>query len=1186
MRIPAIRRAAWLPVALAMLGGMSAAQSDIGGSVGGRVLGPDGRAVPGVLVRAENGESGEHIDRFSDRAGSFQFVELPPGMYRLRAHAEGLSDWEADHLLVGIGTTLSLHVQLVPLSEHRTVLIDARLSSVGSPVSDAREQTTPTLAEDLPNNTQHWSTLAALFSASTASDDGGLSFRGLSPQMNSIAVDGTDGKLAFRARERGTAGNGFATAQSAVGEFQVTPTAVSAENGRAAGGVLTAVTRSGSNHMHGQGVFYDRGAIGQALNAYTKVMQPEPAGTMSTSGQPVFLLNGQPISYVAVPYHAPDRRQQWEVSAGGPIRRDRLFWFFAWEQHDRNDPAVARANEPEVFFAPPSQATLATLEARLARSANATPLLKNCPGAGLAASGSTAQAACAWSTVVGQLNGMLGDVPRSTRQTNVFPKISWRINPGNNLVFQYNSMRRTAPHGAFTGASETEGIGSFGDSSTSDDVAVVRWEYFATPKLLSSARLQVSRDVLAQRPATPTAFEQMFAGNAWGLPPQISIDRSAGFSFGTPSTVNKREYPAETRQQLMDAITWIHQRHALRFGYDYNHVIDVLDGLSGENGHYTYGSLLDFLSDLLAPNSCDGTTTGTGPYPCYMRYRQSVGATHWSFGTEDYATYIADQWKPGRGLSFTMGVRYEYQRLPNPNAALVNADIPQTAALPHDRTGFGPRAGFAWDILGAGRTVLRGGYGLYIGRVPNATVFSALTATGSARSPRTYSWRPMDVGAPPFPYVFASDETPYVDPRAPNQSSTAPDVVYFDPRFRHPQIHQLELSLEQSLGPRTLLTFTGMATDGRDLTQFVDTNIDRTAVATIFYSIQAPGNMGYLGPLAKAATPVSGYTNVVYAPQRFYYQRLQPSYGAITDILGESNSSYRGAMLRVVHRLSRSLTLNVGYTWAHAMDDNQSEATFANRNDVYDPADLRLDHGTSNYDVRQRIAGGLVLRTPWRFHGGKETLLGGYSLAAAGEWHMGLPYSMRTLGSLPTPSCSYQNWLNAGGATGHGANCLQAVHEPDDTFTATTAGQHVPIPALGATLNGSGGEDLLLPIGRNTFRYPAAANLDLRFTKKFRLSDRFSFSLLGEAFNAFNHRNVTSIQTIGYRLGNDTTHPNMATLSWQSGMKPGTKTTLVNGSTQTQYTFDPTAAFGGVTNANSNALIRERQLQIGAKLTF
>ena len=309
----------------------------------------------------------------------------------------------------------------------------------------------------------------------------------------------------------------------------------------------------------------------------------EPAGTTVTStGQPVMYLNGKPITYVEVPYQAPDRRQQWEVSAGGPIRRDRIFWFFAWEQHERNDPAVARANEPEVFFAPPSAATLTTLEARIARSTNS--IVTSCGGTAGAASGSTATAACAYTTVLAQLNGMLGTVPRSTRQTILFPKINWRVNGRNQVVVQYNRMRRTAPHGALSGASETDAIGSFGNSSTSDDAAVARWEFMATPRLLSSARYQFSRDVLSQSPGTASAFEQQFANNVWGLTPEVSIDRSEGLSFGTLSTVNKREYPAETRQQLMDAATWIHGRQALRFGYDYNYVEDAIEGLNEENG--------------------------------------------------------------------------------------------------------------------------------------------------------------------------------------------------------------------------------------------------------------------------------------------------------------------------------------------------------------------------------------------------------------------------------------------------------------------------------------------------------------------------------------------------------------------------------------------------------------------------
>ena len=1179
-------RARWIAnaVFLAVFGTVSCiacgAQSDTGGSVGGRVRGPDGRAIGGALVRMEDPATGDHTDIVSDGEGAFRFADVVPGDYRLRVYARGLSDWEADDLIVGLGTTAHINASLSLLSLHRTVLVDARAQSGDAASADADAMD----MNALPNNGQHWSSLAALFSASAPDGDGAVSFRGLSPLMNSIAVDGTDDNLAFRGRERGTGsgGSGFATAQSSLGAFRLNDNGSQGESWRAGGGFST-VTKSGSSHMRGQATFYDRGAIGQTFNAYDKVMQEEAAGTTVTAaGQPVLYLNGQPITYVEVPYHAPDRRQQWDVSAGGPIRRDGAFWFFAWQQHQQNDPAIARASEPQVFFFPPSAPTLTTLEARLENSAS--PIAKSCAATGVPAAGSTAMAACAYSTVLNQLSGTLGRVPRSTRQTIVFPKIDWRVNARNQLVFQYNSMRRTAPHGALSGASEAEGIGSFGNSSTSDDAATARWDYFASPRALNSSRFQYSRDVLAQSPAAPTAFERQFADNAWGMPAEVSIDRSAGFSFGTLSTVNKRKYPEETRLQLVDAASWMRGGQAIRFGYDYNHVTDTIEGMNGENGAYTYSSLLDFISDMLAPDSCDGTETATGPYPCYSRYRQTLGSSNWWFNTADYGVFAADEWKPGRGLSLTLGLRWDYERLPDTNSTLVNAEVPETAKLPHNRTDFGPHAAFAWDIFGRGSTVLRGGYGVYYGRVPNATVFSALTSTGTAHSPRTYSWRAMDAGAPPFPYVFGSNETPYSDPNAPDQASTAPEVVYFDRRFRHPQIDQAELTLAQSLGQRTVLTFTGIAADGHDLSQFLDTNIDLNAVAKVFYAVKAPGNGGNAGPLGKAATVQSGSSLPIFTPQRFYYQRINPAYGSITDIISESNSSYRGAMVRTIRRMSRTLTVNAGYTWAHAIDDNQNEATFADRNDVYDPADLGLEHGTSNYDVRERVAGGVVLREPWRMRGAAETLLGGYSLAAAGDWHTGLPYTMRTLGAVPTPSCSYQDWLIAGGATGGGANCLRVVQQPNAALI--DPGTAVHVASLGASLNGSGGEDLIPPIGRNTFRYPAAANLDLRFSKKIRLSDRYSFEILGDVFNALNHQNVTDIQTAGYRVSNDTAHANMADLTWQSGEKPATTTALVNGSSVLEYAYDATAAFGNRTNAESNAISREREIQAGVKLNF
>ena len=1153
-------------------------QSDTGGSIAGIVKDAGGRLFP-ALITLRNTADGSEVQMLSDRKGNFRFAEVAPGTYAVRINAPGFAPWRESNVTVEVGRVTLLTVKL-----ELAVTSRARPSDSQSPRDDLSPGVSSNVdqqqLEALPNSTSQWSRLVALASGAVpdGSSDNALSFRGLSPLMNSITLDGTENNLAFHARERGTGSNGYATTQMAVSEFQVNTSNFSAEYGRAAGGEINSITRSGTNHLHGQAVFYDRDAAWGSANAYSKVIQAEPAGTTTTSsGLPVMYLDGQPITYVDLPYKAPDKRLQWGLSAGGPIRRDKLFWFLAYEQHQRDFPGIARANEPQVFFAPPTAQTLQTLGARIASSTN--PIVTTCRTTA-AGNSETAVASCAYDSVLHQLSGMLGSVPRTAHQTIVFPKIDWRANNRNHLVAQYNYMRRATTNGVLSGATETDGIGSFGNSATSDDAAVARWEYFATPNLLNNARYQYSRDLLSQTTSSPSEFEKQFAANSYGLAPQISIDRSTGFTFGTLGSLNKPQYPKETRQQFVDAMTWIHHKHAVKFGYDYNHVTDAISGLKDQNGVYSYANLLDFTSDMLAPNSCDGTTTGAGEYPCYSHFEQALGSSVWQFETEDYAAFLADEWRITHRLTFSLGVRYEYEDLPNTNKAVANPDIPQTALMPHDKNNFGPRAGFAWDIFGSGRTVARAGYGIYYGRIANATVFSALTSTGSAKAARTYYYRPLDAGAPPFPHVFASNETPYVSPYATGQNATGPNAVYFDKRFQNPQIDEAEFSLQQSLGHRTALTLSYMASYARELPQFIDRNIDLNAVATVFYNLQDPGSPSNLGPLKKGSMQSSGYTTPYYQIDRFYYQRVNPSYGAITDIVSETNATYRAAVVRLTHRTTRGLSINAAYTYSHTIDDNQNESTFADNNDVYDPADLSLEHGTSTFDVRQRAAGGIVAHEPWRFSGFTGRMLNGFTLATMGEWRTGLPYTMRTMGSVPTPSCSYYSWLAAGGPNG-GANCLKAVNQPNGVITD----EPVPIPGLGATLNGSGGEDLIAPVGRNTFRYPAVMDLDLRFAKSTRVSERVSVELIAEAFNLLNHQNVTGLQTVGYRLTNDPAHANMMTLSYQSGLTTTTATTATGGTAE-QIVPSATAAFGGVTNTNNSALYNQRQIQVGCKVIF
>lgn len=1147
---------------------LAPAQSATGGSVAGQVTSPSGNGFR-ALVTLRNSATGIQLQSLSDGNGNFRFAEVAPGNYFVRVNAPGAAPWRASNLTVEVG-------RVTPLSPRMTIALIGRpdRNEIYSPQSDLTPAVTsnidPQFIENLPSSASHWSAFAAL-AGGAAPDPAGsnaISFRGLSPLMNGISLDGSDNTLAFHARERGTGstgGRGYSTAQSAVSQFQVSSSNFSAEYGRAAGGVISTVTKGGSNNLHGEASFYDRNSAWGAMNAHAKIMQPEPAGTTVTSiGQPVQYLNGKPITWIDTPYKAPDQRFHGDLSAGGPIRRDKLFWFFAAEYHYRDFPAVARANEPASFFASPSAQTIQTLAARIDTSTN--PIYTSCATSPVDFNG---QALCAYTKVLSQLNGILGSVSRTSTQSIFFPKIDWRVNNRIHLIGQYNFMRRSSPNGVLTGASETYGIGSFGNGASTENAAVTRLDYFFTPNLLSNARYQYSRDLLSQLAATSTSFEQQFAANFNNRAPQISINRSAGFTFGTLSTESKSEYPLETRQQFVDSLTWIHSRHALRFGYDYNHVADTINGVKNQYGEYSYSSLANFIADMLSPNHCDGTTTGVGPYPCYSSYRQTIGSSIWNFSTADYAAYLADDWKLTPRLTLSIGIRYDYERLPNTNKFVVNADIPQTSYLPHDRNNFGPRAGFAWDILGSGHTVLRGGFGVYYSRIPNGTVFSALTSTGSPRSSRSFFYRPLDTGAPPFPYVFPSSETPYTNPNAPDAFSPAPNAVYFDKHFQNPQIDQAELSLQQEIGRRTSLTLSYLSSFGHELPQFLDRNIDLTHVGTLNYILDFATNPQHLGPLQNNFT------------SPFYYARVNPAYGSITDIISESNSRYQGAVARLRRRTTHNIDLNVTYTYAHAIDDNQNEATFANFNNVYDPANLSLEHGTSDFDVRQRATGGIVARVPWRFEGFTGSLLNGYMLSTYGEWRTGLPYTMRTMGSVPVSDCSYAEYISYGGVYDGGANCVTSPINQGGVIT----GVGVPIPAIGASLNGSGGEDLVPQVGRNTFRYPGAIGLDLRVGKRTAITERIAVEVFAEAFNALNHPNVTNIQRIGYAIANDPSSTGTAKLSYLTGLKTYS-TTQSNGSTQTELIPGPTAGFGDITATNNNALYHDRRIQLGCKLFF
>jgi hypothetical protein len=1021
-----ILRLSLVALFLSLMSAVAMAQSSLDGAIGGTVKDPNGAVVPNATVTVKNEETNKEATATTDSEGRFRVVQLQPGNYTVSINATGFGAFNQSKIVVEVGRVTSLDI---PLSVGGVggdqVEVTGEAPVINTTQQDFSSNVNQTSINELPINGRRASNFVLLTPGVVPDGNFGLiSFRGISGLLNNNTVDGGDNNNAFYSEERGRTRISYVVSQAAVREFQVNTSNYSAEYGRAAGGVVNTVTQSGTNEFHGSLFYYIRD---------NKLGATNPTTTRTV------LVGGVPFNQTFKP---EDKRQQFGGSIGGRIIKDRLFFFFAYDEQRREFPGAAVF--PNATYL--SAVNRATLMLR-------SPLITN----------ARIDQALAF------LSGLTGPVPRSQDQRIFFPKIDWVINNSNTFTASYNRMRSQSPAGIETQPTTFKGITTFGDDFVETDSLNLRLTSTITPTLLNEARFQYGRDNLFAFSVPPSPGEAILATAPGGRPPTIVVN---GFTFGKQDFLERVANPDEKRWQYADTMTWNYGRHTFKFGGDINRVNDLLDNLRLEAGSYTYSNINDFIvdytnlrggGDLRLANVPCFTLAPVPPAPqriagrCYTsNYQQAFGPTAFRISTTDYNFFFQDDIRVTPKLTVNLGMRYEYEQLPDPQIPNTLANLPnqfvgpeQTRTLPSDNNNFGPRVGFAYDITGDGKTSVRGGYGIYYGRIINSTIINAISNTGTANSQRTFSLSATTTGAPVFPNVLGG---------VPAVAAAAPAIVVFSENMAAPQIHQADIVFERQILPNTVVSASYLVSLGRRLPTFTDRNLPNPVNRTFTFVGGPLGGQGITVPFFTGARP-------------------DTRFGAITEITGSIKSEYQALVLQANRRLSKGLQFQVNYTFSRSTDTGQNSATFTFANGPLNPFDLSLESGRSNLDIPHRFVASAVWTPglPFGLENSKvgKAIFGGFTISPIVVAQSGVPYSANVSGFGPSAI--------GGGITGSGAlGRIPLVYE------------------------------------RNAFRQPKLVNVDLRISRRFRFTETMNLEFLAEAFNLFNRYQVTGVNTTQY----------------------------------------------------------------------
>ncbi len=1046
------------------------------GNLSGQVLDSSGAIVGGAAITATSAATGYTRPTKSGSDGNYILPDLPIGAYTLSVTAPGFTTLKQE-VTLGVGERIRLDFHLTIGAVDQTVRVSAQEVNLSRDDASISTLVTADTINSTPLFLRNWDDLLRTVpgvqitrytnqsGATSSGRTGSFNVNGVHSLQNNFLLDGIDNNT-FSENVQELSTESAHPSVDVISEFNVITNPYSAEYGRGPGAVVSVNTRSGSNQLHGTAYEYVRNQYFDAFDYFTK-------RTTKTK--------------------AEDNQNQFGGSLGGPIKRDRLFFFFNYEgtrvkQGLSRISTVPLDNERIGDFSPAAAAAAGvasyptvidptTCPKPYTISAGCQAFLNNqIPAARIDSSVSALMDLFPepnykpGSATYPELNNYSRTGSATDFNDSYDGRVDWTPSSMDTVFARYNYFNRTRSiPGYFGGLADGTSTSAWGDQALKGHSLVLGWTHIINARIVNEFRFGWVRD-FSYAQQQPFALTQQAGSFVPGIPnnpaigggvPQTTFTNKT--FLGSPDFLPKQQVP--TLFQYNDTLSWSRGNHNLKFGTTvYLPMRNLFQDEPGTRGDLTFTGVFTGLS------YADGLLGAT-------QYAQLTNVFFVDQRIWMASGFAEDDWKVTPRLTLNLGLRYDFATPalegknqmanfdPNGSGSLVFAkagSLSNRALVNTNTRNFGPRFGVSYGL--DAKTVVRGGYGVYY------TVFErfgsedqlALNPPYLVNKTPASNTHPVLTPAIGFPSNF-------LDPSSINFNALQSfHIRALDPAAHPPMVQQWSFGLQRELG-NWLAEVDYVGTKSTHLDVIYDYN-------------QPPISGG-------VSTKVQPYSN----------------FGVVEYTTPIGYGNYNGLQASLTRRLLNGLSVSVAYTYSHSLD-NTPEELENNSGDPPNGRNYSAWYGPSDFDVPQRIAGSYVYELP--FGHGKQFLNSGPLAWVLGSWRTSGVYTFYSGHPFTANWGSESSLLDAYGYATAVPNVVGPVHYPKTQTcwfytTANTAcsafgsGAANPFVDPGKYVVGNG--------SRNTLRGPNTQVFDAALIKNIPIHETWSAEARWEVFNVANH---------------------------------------------------------------------------------